>query len=943
MDISFFADIIRELAISLKEGYQLHVRAASVHSILLELSDKARKASESPEGFKGWDAFDKSVPALLDLIQEDLFGVAQERKEAEGSQVRFVKEAGGTKSAHSLELIASMITFAPRNKQKGDVSAVDNLVAPFLERLKPDGGSKVIRRTKECLDRIIQGLAKNKTVTTEKAFGFAYATINHHIEQEVEIESVVAGDEPDDNGVESLKVSTSGPKRADVNESATTGRIKGSFSMWRPSVQGASNSERDASELRRLENRSMRKVQDGSSAPKLTGSSRTNVVHGAKSLWNNPASIAAQTFGLQMLQIALRKESNSADLLDPFVPLLSDCIRKSGDNEVLRLAMKSLGTMLNEDLTSIGDFSGSLSFKTVDLLVSSSGNEELQHSCFKLLTYLMKSGLKEGKDSSAREDLLKDQSRMDILLSFIRQSLLESEQHSQAISLLKAIVARKYSSSDMYDLMECLLEQSVRSQKDSLRQQCSAVYLSFLLNYPMTDDRLEQELKQVILNIEYEHADGRLSALDLLNQIVQKIPTELLETKSQIFFLPLTMRLANDQSDQCRMAVAKCIKSILSRASTEICQSLLDYTSRWVQNSDKQLRRTALQLYGLFFESVPVFCRQERLTSTIMSTLNDILDKQGDSDWESQYFALSSLEKISAESHIDPLDGKYVFLCNLILDGLIHDHPWIQLVSSRILWKHLQSLEPNSYSEKRLAGSFFTVKGTLFTLGKTLCSSLAQLDGDSISDEKSDFVATVVKLLTWTLQAMEKYPALCFTSDAAGEGKSPTRWVFKRLSGVAKLKQSSRRQAVFSCYISFIESNLDNLMKENLDCTLEALHRVELEFNNDNLSSQWRRNQQTVAPSKEAELAQEVLHMLESKYEQDFLEAYGVARKKAKDNKDERKRKEKAEAARDPKLAAERKIQKNLREKHRRKRRIEERRRDRGASEKRRHLNLAEP
>ena len=931
--------MVRELAISLKEGYQLHVRAASIHSILLQLQEKSQTQTDSSQKFSGWPAFDSTIPALLELVQDDLFGAAQERKDAEGSQVRFVKEAGGSKSMHSLELMSSLITFDPAKRSFNQRSTIDLLLGPFLERLKPDLDSKTIRRAKECLDRIVQGLSKNKTFEAEKAFGLSYATITHLFRQNKIEEKEIEDEELTDEVVSPLKVSASALSSAFEVNSNGQQRVKGSISEWRPSAKDMPRSEREAAVARKVEMKKLRKVQDGSSAPKLTGSNRSVVVVGKENIWNNPANVAAITFGLRILEIALRKGNLQSVLLEPIAPLLSDCICFSHDTEVLRLSMKCLGILLNSRSTSCTTCPEKLSSKTVDLLSTSGGNDELQHSCFKLLTHLLKTKSTDGPEAPNGGGLLEDQSRMDVLLSFLRQSILESEQHSQAISLLKVIVALKYSSSDLYDLMECLLEQSVRSPKESLRQQCSNVYVLFLLNYPMTEDRLEQEFKQVILNIGYEYSDGRLSALNLANHLLSDLPNELLEKKSQLFFLPLTIQLANDTADECRRTVATCLKTLVKRVSNDMRQSLFDYTLRWAKSPDRLLKRTSLQLYGLFLEASPHFFQRETITTDLVSSAEKVLDQLGEDDWESIYFALSFLEKLSPESKVQPLDGKHTVLSDTVLDGLIHSHVWVQLASARLLWRHLKSFDPTSFLVKQKASTFLSEHGVLFTLGKNLCAVFGQLNDTSVSnDNDGELVATIIKSLTWTVKAMENFPSLCV--DTEHEEKSPTRWVLKRLSGIAKLKIPSRRRAVFKCYAALATSGLERVVKENLDCILEALHRVELESQNESgPASQFQRDSDPAPLSEEGSLAQEVLQILESKYEDSFLEAYGAVRKKAQTKKEERKRKEKVEAARDPKLAAEQKIQKQMREKKRRKRRVEEKRRDRGAVAKKRYIS----
>lgn len=956
IDSEFLADIVRELAVSLKEGYQLHVRAAAVHSVLLEFSEKKNDVPE-PTGDTTPTAFDRAVPALVDLIQQDLFGGAQERKEAEDSHVRHVKESGGSKSLHSLELIASMIQFDPARQTNTSTSSIHILVSPFLERLNaPSTTVKGIRRLKECLERIAHGIAKNKNVTGEKAYGFAYATIDHNARQDFQDNTTANQEEDDDNPVKPIKVSVSaGPIRD--SKTSEQERASGTVSEWRPSTLHMTKSHREASDAKSLDGRKLRTVQDGQSAPKLTGSGRGSLAGRQTSRWSNPAHTAAVVFGLQIFQIALRKDTQerSPTLLDPFVRLLTDCVCSSRDTDVLRLSMKSFGSLLSVDLPSLTMYASTLSTQTVDLLASSGGNEELQHSCFKLLTFLLqKTGDREealatqgGNDLTDKVDLLKDQSKMDLLISFIRQSVIESEQHSHAISLLKAILACTYSSPDLYDLMECILEQSVRSPKESLRQQCSSVYLSFLMNYPMSEDRLEQELKQVILNMGYEHSDGRLSAINIVNSIASRLPIELLEMKSQVIFLPLTMQLANEVSDNCRRAVAKCIKTLLGRLSTESCQSIFEYACRWAQSQDRLLRRTALQLYGLFLDSSLEFCRRKEVSSQLQSSVEQVLEQEEDNDWEVLYFSLSCLEKASAHAIAEPLDGSHSILAKAVVDGINHEHVWVQLVSTRLLWNHLKGMDPRSFNEgKQGTPSFLVERGTLYNVGRNLCGLLsffgeAAKQGGTTDGNTGDLLTIVIKALSWLLTAMDQYPSLCYSMDnGAHEDKSPTRWLMKRLSGIAKPKYASRRKAVFQCFAAFIASGPENVVKANLDCILEPLHRVEREAESATATGPWQREMQAEEVSEEVELAREVLQMLESKYDDEgFLDAYSAVRKKAKSVKEERRREEKTQAARDPKWAAERKIHKNEQDKQRRKRRVEERRRDRGGSSKRRNTS----
>jgi U3 small nucleolar RNA-associated protein 20 len=152
MDLKYLADVIREVAITLTEGYKLHVRSAMVHSILLELLGVCIPPTPVSKEDASSLPFDNCTAALVDLIQEDyLFGTALERRESKGTQVRYVKEAEGSKSIHSIELLCRMIAFKPSpstaSSSSVSPSSTHCVVSPLLERLRlPDVDDSVTIR-----------------------------------------------------------------------------------------------------------------------------------------------------------------------------------------------------------------------------------------------------------------------------------------------------------------------------------------------------------------------------------------------------------------------------------------------------------------------------------------------------------------------------------------------------------------------------------------------------------------------------------------------------------------------------------------------------------------------------------------------------------------------------------------------------------------------------
>jgi U3 small nucleolar RNA-associated protein 20 len=471
----------------------------------------------------------------------------------------------------------------------------------------------------------------------------------------------------------------------------------------------------------------------------------------------------------------------------------------------------------------------------------------------------------------------------------------------------------------------------------TLQQSCG-IFVSYLLNYPMTEERLEQHLKQIVLNIKYEHAEGRLSAVSLMATVIDKLPLPVLQKHSQLFFFPLTLQLANDDAKECREAIAKCLSKLMERLSTDMLQSLYDYTERWAQG-DGALRRTSLQLYGIFLESRVDFMRRGDTASRLLERLQKILSDGGD-EWEATYFSLICLEKISVP--FNDLFERQTEIWPLIIDCLKNRHPWVKLASSRIISKHLTSKDVDTLLNESSKTFLLDVPGSLFQVARNLCY---QINSDE-DQQDDDLTAVATKSLTWALKAANKYPHLCFADDeedgdTAEKKRDPILWIMTRLSNTARPRGTKRRQAVFKCFAAFATFCSD-IVLPHLELMLEPLHRSEMEAKNElevpALMLKKRPTEDTI--SEEAQLAKDLMHILEEHCDsQDtFLGSYAAVKTKARDKKDRRKLEEKTQAIVDPEGAAKRRILKQEGEKKRRKRRVDEHRVLRGGVAKRRHI-----
>jgi U3 small nucleolar RNA-associated protein 20 len=507
MDISYLREVIRQLAVTLTEGYRLHVRMATLHSILQELAKSYKSPQVTSSEKEVETPFDSCIPAMMDLIQQDVFGTARERKETDGAKKRVVKEAIGSKSMDSIELICRMLLFKPSSHAAAakSVSAVHAVVSPVLQRLRtPDIDTSTIGRIGECLTRVVVGLSHNETVSTEEVLPFVYASISPFVGEYQA--ATIADDKSDGDSSDNEQFETD----IQISRTGTSARINSRSSNqknhkkvnasnvveWRPSTLNVAQNSGDAREMKKEQRVDLHRVRDGASAPKLTGSNRIVSAHmpSAKGL-NDPAGISAVTFGLSLLNSSLKRakfdanDNVSRGMLDPFIPMLTTCVCGCRNNEVILLSLRCLGVLLRMDLPSVQDFSATLGTETLDILTScgnvSNLHQEITQGCFKTLTLLISLDAVQSNKSSTwstsvinnGESVLQmgramplDAEQMQILISVLKAALFESDHYHPTLFLIKAIVSRQFVSSEFYDLMDTMLDLSVRSQKATVRQ-----------------------------------------------------------------------------------------------------------------------------------------------------------------------------------------------------------------------------------------------------------------------------------------------------------------------------------------------------------------------------------------------------------------------------------------------------------------------------------------
>ncbi|CAL3973099.1 unnamed protein product [Diplocarpon coronariae] len=147
--------VLKELKTALQKGYQVHVLSFTMHSILV---------ATTPEHAPG--DLDYCLGQIVDIIMEDIFGATGQEKDSEEYTSK-MEEVKSSKSYDSMELIASTAT----------LSRLTELVTPIRKLLQEKLNVKMVRKADQLLNRISNGLQRNRAANSRESLIFCYEVI----------------------------------------------------------------------------------------------------------------------------------------------------------------------------------------------------------------------------------------------------------------------------------------------------------------------------------------------------------------------------------------------------------------------------------------------------------------------------------------------------------------------------------------------------------------------------------------------------------------------------------------------------------------------------------------------------------------------------------------------------------------------------------------------
>ncbi|KAA8498948.1 U3 small nucleolar RNA-associated protein 20 [Porphyridium purpureum] len=575
-------------------------------------------------------------------------------------------------------------------------------------------------------------------------------------------------------------------------------------------------------------------------------------------------------------------------------------------------------------------------------------------------------------------------SRVKALLAIVHEILSGSggsfsrEAVQAAMALFKGIVSRVIMLPLVYDIADMLLKRSVSSQNVAMRVSANDILLQFLLHYPLSEGKVRYHFAFIVKQLEFAYAEGRMSALTLLDGMIRNFPAALLDQEGEYLFLPLASALTSDEDEIVRTTSGNVLVRLAVKVSDRVFEVMQQMTRTWWGGRSENLKLVAASvtryLAGDAVHSKrPLGRKTQRVLLSLALAALKVQKKDRSVSWPLLQAALDAVHAIceTENSGLTWYDDTELVDLWAYLAEARDAHLWpskAQSVRCRLLHAHLATFVRSSgvlpsCDYLRDARYLSAHPGCIRELLKSLCNLVELLEGR----EEESYAESVVEALGLIAVLVTADPSVGRPAGLANEnGQSRTdetwdvddagdfenesgiscvnvalRWLINRLAGIAcrvgTAKESAfmRRAVAMRCLLTvctWLDASVlapfhSVLARAVYYCTHEH-DAAEREVMGNGGTVVTGEASSTAPPAAQTAMVHVARMMQEWMQDSvpDFFGLYAAEQRRAEAHRRERKRRRAVEAAAHPELAARRKRSKLQHKKEKRRAASETRR-----------------
>ena len=364
--------------------------------------------------------------------------------------------------------------------------------------------------------------------------------------------------------------------------------------------------------------------------------------------------------------------------LHGFLPVIGDAVVHA-DDDIKTSAMRLLTSVVRVPLKALERNAGIYVAECVNLVKNApTTSTENAQIAYKLVSVIL----------SHKPGVQVRESDLAFLLKRLIGDLENPDKQSMAFSFLKALLTRRVTIPEVYEAMDKVAGIMVTNHTKTIRDLARGAYFKFIMDFPQDKSRFVKQVGFLISNLDYKHSEGRQSVMEALHLLFTKVGEDLLQNIIGKCWIPLVMRLVNDDTSQCREMASALLRSSFERAGTSTKNSILKTLHIWLDQSlEPLLQMAAFQMYGLYLESPSSETSKviETLQPKVMDTLHPNVRSPNPMNGESVYFALQTLAQICKMSPSQAFHASSAPLWDAVRACLAFPHTWVRLSAAKLL------------------------------------------------------------------------------------------------------------------------------------------------------------------------------------------------------------------------------------------------------------------
>jgi U3 small nucleolar RNA-associated protein 20 len=636
-------------------------------------------------------------------------------------------------------------------------------------------------------------------------------------------------------------------------------------------------------------------------------------------------------FAIDLVRSALVKHSA---LLTPenvygFLPVIGDALLE-GQEDVKISALRLLSAVIKLRMPELDQNCPLYVKEAVGIIRNcTSTNEEIAQAALKVIAAV----LRERKSVEIREIEIVE------VLKRIAPDLDEPDRQGVTFNFIRAVLARKYEMPEVYDLVDKIAVIMVTSHSPGARDVARGVYVHFLVDYSQTSNRWAKQQKFLIKNLEYNYPEGRRSVMESMNMLLNKVDGDAVQPLVATFFLPIVLRMANDENGLCREIAGALLGQLFTKAGPDRMSGLLETIQGWIkQEENTALTSLSLQTFAILFrvieEGLDNHARLCRDTIKKLLAMNNVEEED-----ELQYEALRLMSVMCDTRATTLLSPKSEALWALVPDLMSHRQLRVRTHAIGLVRTFVGSCPPSAVSRLPLSNNnslqFDAI--ALRTILKTSVKSIKTNDKDkTLAEESAELLSTLTAIvaangLTLPVKAAKPTDEEEDDSDSEVSEQAPqssipaTQYILNQLSYILRRETPILTTSAYlpkTTAIHLLTTIVPNLPPSALpEPTLSALLLPLIHLTSTTTDAPHSADP-TFAGTHAAltTSAQELLGALQDKVgDQAYIAAMTAASRAAKAKREERRRKRVIERVADPEAAARAKRKKAERTKSRKK------------------------